>query len=89
MSVEIAVFLGIAGLVVLMWPTGKQAAKPLTASLAPAATPTAAASTQSFQSAMLCLAQVRSRLLVTDTLTTEAKTAIETLTHSLVEASDK
>ena len=88
MSVEIAVLLGIAGLVVLMWPTGKGTPKPLTAALSPAATPTAS-TTQSFQSAMLCLAQVRSRLLVTDTLTTEAKAAIETLTHSLVEASDK
>jgi len=85
---ELVVLLGIAGLVVLLWPAPKRETPQLAATLSgqPQPSPT---TSQTFQSAMLSLSAVRSRLLVTDHLDDKAKVAIETITHALVDASDK
>lgn len=85
---ELVVILGIAGLVVLLWPASKREASPLSAALAPQS-PQLPTSAQTFQGAMMSLSSVRSRLLVTDHLDEPTKSAIETITHALVDASDK
>lgn len=86
---ELVVVLGIAGLVVLLWPAQKSTAStPLAATLVGQSQPSPT-TTQTFQSAMLSLSAVRSRLLVTDHLDEKVKLAIETITHALVDASDK
>lgn len=87
---EIVVLLGIAGLVFLLWPSSPPPAPTLSASLAPAASsPQAAGTSQTYQASMIALSHVRARLLVTDQLDESAKGAIETITHHLVESSDK
>jgi hypothetical protein len=88
MILEIVALLAIAGLVVLVWPSSSKAAPSLSATLTAQQSPLPS-TVQTFQGAMVCLSHVRSRLLVTDQLGDEAKSAIETLTHALVEASDK
>lgn len=86
---EIVVLVGIAGLVFLLWPSSPQASPPLSAALSPQSQPPAAGTAQTYQASMIALSHVRARLLVTDQLDEAARGAIETITHHLVESSDK
>lgn len=88
MMSELVILLIVAGLVVLFWPAPKREPQQLAATLSGPVPPSPAAS-QTFQAAMLSLSAVRSRLLVTDKLDDKAKLAIESITHALVDASDK
>jgi hypothetical protein len=90
--IEVAVILAVAGLVVLMWPasSGDPASVPLSASLTGTAQAMPSQATSaSYQSSMLALAHVRSRLLVTDNLDDAAKKSIDAITLALVNGSDK
>lgn len=87
---EIVLLVGIAGLVVLLWPSSPAPAQVLSAALSPQqATPPSAGADQTYQASMIALSHVRARLLVTDQLDESARAAIETITHHLVDSSDK
>lgn len=86
---EIIVLVGIAGLVFLLWPSSPQQSPPLSAALSPQSSTPPAGAVQTYHASMIALSHVRARLLVTDQLDDAARSAIETITHHLVESSDK
>lgn len=86
---EILVLVGIAGIVLLLWPSPQPSSAPLSSALSPQSPTPQAATAQTYQASMISLSNVRARLLVTDQLDEAARAAIETITHHLVESSDK
>jgi hypothetical protein len=72
-------------LVVLVWPSGKTQAK----TPSPFEIPVEQKGRPQFQAALVSLSQVRSRLIATEKLGDSEKVAIECLTLSLVDGSDR